>query len=508
MLFRKPIIVVAIFIVSVLLSCLGKYEKKSDTRDVVSEYRQESHRPQFHFSPETGWMNDPNGLVYYDGEYHLFYQYFPDSTVWGPMHWGHAVTRDLVHWEHLQIALYPDSLGYIFSGSAVADLKNTSGFGTPNNPPLVAIFTYHDPAGEKKGETDYQTQGIAYSLDNGRTWTKYENNPVLKNPGIRDFRDPKVFWHEETSRWIMILAVRDRVHFYSSDDLKNWHKESEFGADAGAHGGVWECPDLFPFTYDGMTKWVLLLNINPGGPNGGSATQYFIGEFDGRQFTVDHDDIRWLDYGPDEYAGVTWSNVKDRTLFLGWMSNWLYGQVVPTGKWRSAMTIPRELSLEKVGEDYFVSSMPIAEMDKLIVQKSVGEKINNFPNGMAKIVMKGISAKDFKVTLSNTLDEKLVLGYDNGEQRFYIDRSQSGKVGFQTDFKNTSYAPRISDADHIDLTLFIDHSSIEIFADDGLTVMTSIFFPSENFTRIDYEVGGDPEIKLDELRGIWSDESL
>jgi fructan beta-fructosidase len=235
---------------------------------VATEY--EAFRPQFHFTPKTAWMNDPNGLVFYEGEYHLFYQHYPDSTVWGPMHWGHAVSTDLIHWEHLPIALYPDSLGYIFSGSAVVDWKNTSGLGSVEQPPLVAIFTYHDAAGERAGKIDYQTQGIAYSLDKGRTWTKYNHNPVLANPGIIDFRDPKVAWNEVSNQWVMTLAVKDHIEFYGSPDLKKWNKLSEFGKSLGAHGGVWECPDLFPLKDEaGNTHWVLFVSINPGGPQGG-----------------------------------------------------------------------------------------------------------------------------------------------------------------------------------------------------------------------------------------------
>jgi sucrose-6-phosphate hydrolase SacC (GH32 family) len=234
-------------------------------------------------------MNDPNGMVFHNGEYHLFYQHNPDSTVWGPMHWGHAVSKDMIYWEHLPIALYPDSLGTIFSGSAVVDNNNTSGFGTAVNPALVAIYTYHDAEGEKAGRKDYQNQGIAYSLDNGREWITYDQNPVLRSPGIPDFRDPKVMWHEKSQQWIMALAVVDRISFYSSPNLKDWTKESEFGANIGAHGGVWECPDLFELQVEGTQdkKWVLLVSINPGAPNGGSGTQYFIGDFDGKNFTLD-----------------------------------------------------------------------------------------------------------------------------------------------------------------------------------------------------------------------------
>ncbi|MEL7146805.1 MAG: glycoside hydrolase family 32 protein, partial [Bacteroidota bacterium] len=225
----------------------------------------EEYRPYFHFTPPSQWMNDPNGMFYYEGEYHLFYQHYPDSNVWGPMHWGHAVSRDMIVWEHLPIALYPDSLGYIFSGSAVVDWKNSTGFGTAEQPPIVAVYTYHDPLGEKAGKTDFQSQGIAYSIDKGRTWTKYDANPVLPNQGVKDFRDPKVFWHQQSQRWIMTLAELDHISFYASENLIAWEKLSDFGLTYGSHGGVWECPDLFELTVEGTeeSKWVLLVSINP-----------------------------------------------------------------------------------------------------------------------------------------------------------------------------------------------------------------------------------------------------
>jgi fructan beta-fructosidase len=302
------------------------------TTPTASSDYQEKHRPQFHFSPPAHWMNDPNGMVYFEGEYHLFYQHYPDSSVWGPMHWGHAVSADLVHWENLPIALYPDSLGYIFSPwsigtTPVAWVKN-------GQPPLVAVFTYHNAEGEKAGRNNYQTQGIAYSNDKGRTRTKYARNPVVADPGIRDFRDPKVRWDEGTKQWLMVLAAQNQVKFYRSSDLKNWQHLSDFGKQWGGHGGVWECPDFFPMKVGNtaQTKWVLLLNINPGGPNGGSGTQYFVGSFDGKSFHLDDTFARavanekavWLDYGRDNYAGVTWSDVPEadgRRLFMGWMSN-------------------------------------------------------------------------------------------------------------------------------------------------------------------------------------------
>ena len=282
----------------------------------------EQHRPQFHFSPAAHWMNDPNGMVYYKGTYHLFYQYHPASSIWGPMHWGHATSKDMVHWQEQPIALYPDSLGWIFSGSTVVDVNNTSGFGKNGQPPLVAIFTHHNSVLEKQKSDKFQYQSLAYSVDEGKTWIKYAGNPVLPNPGITDFRDPKVRWYEAGKKWIMTLATKDRVTFYSSPDLKKWTKESEFGSDLGAHGGVWECPDLFPLNHNGKTVWTLLVSINPGGPNGGSATQYFVGDFDGKTFKPYSTQTKWMDYGTDNYAGVTFSNTGNRTVLIGWMSNW------------------------------------------------------------------------------------------------------------------------------------------------------------------------------------------
>ena len=454
----------------------------------------EPHRPQIHFTPPAHWMNDPNGLVYFNGTYNLFYQYYPDSTVWGPMHWGHATSTDLVHWQHQPIALYPDSLGYIFSGSAVVDSNNTSGFGKDGKIPLVAIFTHHDPKGEKEGKNNFQNQSIAYSLDEGKTWTKYEHNPVLKNPGIRDFRDPKVSWNEEANKWIMTLATFDRIGFYSSSNLKDWAKESEFGLGIGAHGGVWECPDLFSFSYEGKKIWVLIVNLNPGGPNGGSATQYFVGDFDGHKFIPFTTETKWLDYGPDEYAGVTYSNVANRRLFLGWMSNWLYGQRVPTEKWRSAMTVPRDLSLERIGDKFFVRSMPAAELNKLSQQQDSLENIDasNFDltsrtgkiSGPAELNFSSDQIENFTITLSNNQGEKLLIGYDKSSNNYFIDRTQSGFVSFEKDFAAKHTAPRISGKSNVQLTLIIDDASVELFADNGLSVMTEIFFPKNSYSSL------------------------
>ncbi len=460
----------------------GKYTAAQQT--ILNE----PYRPQIHFTPKAHWMNDPNGMVFSNGTYHLFYQYYPDSTVWGPMHWGHATSTDLVRWNHQPIALYPDSLGYIFSGSAVIDKTNTSGFGKVGKPPMVAIFTHHNMNGEKNGTSTFQNQSLAYSLDDGKTWTKYAGNPVLKNPGIKDFRDPKVMWYEPTKKWIMTLATLDRITFYSSPDLKHWTKESEVGKDFGAHGGVWECPDLFSLKYGGKIVWVLTVSINPGGPNGGSATQYFTGNFDGKTFTPFETDTRWIDYGPDDYAGVTWSNTGDRKIYLGWMSNWQYATVVPTRNWRSAMTVPRELRLRKVGAKFLVASEPVKELlalqEKIIPLSDIDAADYDLSKKIGKLanpVAIGVSANEiqsFSMTISNGNGEKLIAGYDKTTNQYFIDRTASGKTDFEKGFAKQLVAPRLSVNDHLNITFIIDKASIELFADGGLSVMTAIFFPA------------------------------
>lgn len=495
----------------------------------------EAHRPQLHFSPPAKWMNDPNGMVYYAGEYHLFYQYYPDSTVWGPMHWGHAVSRDLVTWEHLPIALYPDERGYIFSGSAVVDWNNTSGFGTGAEPPLVAIFTYHDAERAKAGTNDHESQGIAWSNDRGRTWTKYDGNPVLPNlERRRDFRDPSVFWHQPTGRWIMALSVYDHVQFWASPDLKTWQYLSAFGAEWGGHGGTWECPNLFPMPVAGTadTMWVLIQNLNPGGPQGGSGTQYFVGRFDGTRFTLDSsfaatlraDTAVWLDWGADNYAGVTWNDVPaedGRRIFLGWMSNWLYAQQVPTGSWRSAMTLPRTLRLERTPAGYRLLSEPVAEVAALRVDSVAlaGAPMTGtvdltgrigFPVTLAEVILeirKG-QAADLGVELSNGAGERYRVGFEAAGNRFYSDRTAAGQRDFSERFADrVHYAPRQAGGDVVRLHLVVDVASAELFADGGATVMTEIFFPTEPFDRLAvYASGGEATLvggRVYRLRSIW-----
>jgi fructan beta-fructosidase len=459
----------------------------------VAKAQQESgtdsiYRPFLHFTPAAHWMNDPNGLVYSKGVYHLFYQYYPGGNVWGPMHWGHAQSQDLISWQHQPIALYPDSIGMIFSGSAVIDHQNTAGFGKDA---MVAIYTQHDSVGEKAKTSDFQNQSIAYSLDNGHTWTKYQKNPVLKNPGFRDFRDPKVSWFEATRRWIMTLAVGDEIFFYSSPDLKQWTKESQFGKSIGAHGGVWECPDLFPLTYKGKRIWVLLVNLNPGGPNGGSATQYFLGDFDGHQFKPTTTTTQWADYGPDEYAGVTYAETGAQRIFQGWMSNWDYATVVPTTTWRSAMTIPRTLRLVETSTGPRLASMPVAQLSARVIGQPVVGKVgtsdekqfNDMP-APYQAEFSFTASQAISITLGNNANDKLEIGFDPKSKQFFIDRSASGIVDFKKGFAAKHVAPRFSNTQNVKLTIIVDAASVEMFADDGLTVMTEIFFPHQPMTSL------------------------
>jgi fructan beta-fructosidase len=310
-------------------------------------------------------------------------------------------------------------------------------------------------------------------------------------------------WYAKEKKWVMTLATKDDITFYSSPDLKNWKKESEFGKELGAHGGVWECPDLFPLTFENKTHWVLIVNLNPGGPNGGSATQYFIGQFDGNKFTPADTKTRWLDYGPDEYAGITWSNTGNRRIFLGWMSNWQYANQVPTVKWRNAMTIPRELTLFKSNDELYLKSMPVKEIQSL-QPKNLKNGVSKLPGALpGQYIMKLKTARlaDCSITLSNSNGEKLIIGYDKGKNQYFIDRTKSGKADFSDKFSGIAYAPRFSKATNSEITLLVDRSSVELFADGGRTVMTSIFFPSKPYQQLNLK-----SIKVTQLvplYGIW-----
>ena len=501
---RKCIFVIAL----VAISALAEQSR-------AQKLYHEPYRLQVHFSPREKWMNDPNGMVYHQGVYHLFYQYYPDSIVWGPNHWGHATSKDMIRWEHQPVALHPDSLGLMASGSAVVDKNNTSGFGKGGRPPLVAIFTHIDLAAKDKNNNQYQS--IAYSLDDGKTWTKYARNPVVKNPGITDFRDPKVMWYEPRKKWIMTVAAKDRVMFYSAPDLKNWTKESDFGKELGAHGGVWECPDLFTLDDNGKKVWVLVASVNPGGPNGGSGTQYFLGDFDGHAFTPLDARTRWLGYGPDEYAGVTWSGTGDRKVLLGWMSNWKYAEVVPASTWRSSMTIPRDLKLRRVGNDILVASQPVAELNKIAFKSTVAENVQvagslDLARKTGKLVLPARldlsleELKNFSLVLSNGAGEEVVIGYDQGQNQYFIDRTKSGNVDFHQAFAAKHAAPRLTKAPQANISLLIDVSSVELFADDGLSVMTETFFPNQPYDQIHLRTPDSLVIKkmaLSRFNSIW-----
>jgi len=465
----------------------------------------EPHRPGYHFTPESGWMNDPNGMVYFEGEYHLFYQYYPYATVWGPMHWGHAVSKDLINWEHLPIALFPDENGMIFSGSAVIDWQNTTGFGSTENPPMVAIFTYHNMVGEKSGREDYQSQGIAYSLDKGRTWKMYEGNPVLPNQGIKDFRDPKVIWHAKSEKWIMTLAAKDRIQFFSSPNLIDWSFASDFGVGSNPGLGVWECPDLFPLKVEDSNeeKWVLIIShgVDAISPSGGSCTRYYIGEFDGKEFKIEdpRDQYNWIDFGKDNYAGVTWSDIPKedgRRLFLGWMSNWLYAKLVPTKAYRSAMTIPRELLLRETEEGAKLYSVPAKELNSLRVNEKTIESMSlegihelaaNSPDqSELELVfdLKSASSKAFGVQLSNDLGEYVRVAFDKASNMIIVDRSNSGKMNYLDSFRDLQYVPLTYQNDTMKWNVFFDKSSLELFVDEGRVSVTDTFFPNENFNKL------------------------
>lgn len=504
-------ILISLFLCFSVISCGGKStEKKEQAADQpAEEVFKEPYRPQFHFSPPEKWMNDPNGLVYNDGVYHLFYQYYPADIVWGPMHWGHAVSQDMVYWEHQPIALYPDDKGYIFSGSAVIDKDNTSGFGTGGKTPMVAIFTYHDINGEQAGKDDFQTQGIAYSLDNGESWTKYEGNPVLGNEGIRDFRDPKVFWHETTQSWIMVLVAGDHARFYRSADLKEWTYLSEFGKEQGAHGGVWECPDLFPLKVEGTDDeiWVLIISINPNAPNGGSGTQYFLGSFDGTEFKSDQTEARWLDWGTDNYAGVTYNNVPSgERIFIGWMSNWDYARNTPTEKWRSAMTVPRSLSLKETGSGISLFNYPLynfgtvfkSEFRKNIVVE--GEKTHQFTfDHFNESEIRFRSAlRNFELQFTNEVGDTLSLAMNLEREEFSIDRSRSGQVDFHEKFAQRIQKMPIKNLpdDPFEIRILTDWSSIEVFINEGQHVMTAQIFPNEFYKELTIRNGSENDLIL------------
>lgn len=466
--------------------------KLSGSFDMVNK---ESFRPVYHHTPAYGWMNDPNGMFYKDGVYHLYFQYNPYGSVWGNMHWGHSTSTDLMHWKFEGCAIVPDAWGAIFSGSCVVDHENTAGFGKEA---VVAFYT----SAKSTPWGDIQMQSMAYSLDNGKTFTKYEGNPILTS-SEKDFRDPKVFWYAPGKHWVMILAVGQHMEIYSSVNLKEWKKESEFGAMQGAHGGVWECPDLVEIPVEGTRekKWVLICNLNPGGPFGGSAAQYFVGSFDGKKFVNESPtQTKWMDWGKDNYATVTWNNAPDgRCIALGWMSNWQYANNVPTRQYRSANTLARDLTLYREGQELYLKSTPSVEVKKARGKKvsipsfKVSEKhemVNLFEEKQGayevEIVIQNTGASKIAFCLLNDKGEKVSMYYDLNRKQFVMDRSESGKVDFSKDFPAVTVAPVNVDKE-LTLRLFVDRSSIEAFGEDGKFVMTNLVFPSQPYVKMCFE---------------------
>lgn len=439
------------------------FSKIAQNDDADFQLIDERFRPLYHHTPKRGWMNDPNGMFYKDGVWHLYYQHNPYGSMWGNMHWGHSTSTNLANWKDEGIALAPDVFGTMFSGSAVVD-KGV----------VVAMYTASRPT---PFGGDVQTQGIAYSYDNGKTFTKYEENPVLTSEAP-DFRDPKAFWNEDIKAWNLILAVGQEMQIFSSKDLKEWKFESAFGHGYGSHGGVWECPDLFKIG----DKWILICSINPGGPFGGSATQYFVGDFDGKTFTCESKPelSKWLDYGKDHYATVSFYNAPDnRRVVLAWMSNWQYANQVPTKQFRSANSIPRDLGIFNYNGETYVSVVPSKEMLSLR-----GAKVKT-PTEACEILID--TKNNTEIVLSNAKGEEVVMTYDAKQQTFTMDRTKSGEVGFSQDFPAVTKAPTLGKVRQ--LRLFIDRCSIEAFDTDGKMAMTNLVFPSEPYNQIKVKGG-------------------
>ena len=430
--------------------------------NVFDSKNREKFRSIYHHTPLYGWMNDPNGMFYKDGVWHLYYQYNPYGSQWENMTWAHSTSTDLIHWKNHGEVIQPDALGTIFSGSSVVDKENTAGFGKD------AVVAFYTSAGAA------QTQSIAYSTDNGETFKKYVNNPILTSD-VPDFRDPNVFWNEEVKQWNLILAAGQQMNIYSSKNLKDWKYESSFGEGYGNHGGVWECPDLLKMG----DKWVLICNINPGGPFGGSATQYFVGSFDGHKFTCESkpEVTKWMDYGKDHYATVSFSNAPDgRIVVLPWMSNWQYANQVPTQQFRSANGLPRDLGLYSYnGEDY-VSVKPSPEVFAAFEKKPSGHL-----QPAAYIEVTNIKS-NASIVLSNDKGERVTMVYDGKNATFSMDRTESGVTDFHSDFKAKTVAP--TNGIIKSMQIFIDRCSIEAFDTEGKVAMTNLVFPSKPYDKI------------------------
>lgn len=508
-------------------SRFGLDEKLAEYRQ-SAEYMNEPWRPQFHFSPEINWMNDPNGLVYFDGEYHLFFQYNPGGNQWGHMSWGHAVSTDLVNWQHLPVAI-PESEGMMaFSGSCVVDRENTTGFGSDGKTPLVAIFTGHRPG--------HQVQNLAYSLDHGRTWTAFEGNPVI-DLGVSDFRDPKVFWHEESKQWIMIvsLALEKVIVFYGSPDLKSWRELSRFGPAGAIYKGNWECPDLFELPVDnepGKRLWVLETDMGDGSIAGGSGGEYFVGTFDGQVFTA-LQAAQWVDFGRDFYAPISWDSIPPadgRRLWIGWMNNW-QTSLIPTSPWRGSMSLPRALSLRKgrMGaegpEAYRLIQQPASELKKLRSRTiDLGNVEATWPpvtildestlrtNGFeVKVTLRPGEARSIGLRFRTGKDEYTEVGWDRWDGGVYVDRREAGKDDFHSAFAGRHIAPARLINGTVELQLFYDRSSLELFVNRGEAVITDRIFPLGDGLSIE-AFGGAPSAMLEDIhvypmKSIWHSES-
>ena len=437
--------------------------KFSDTFDMKNR---EQYRPVYHHTPAYGWMNDPNGMFYKDGVWNLYYQHNPQGSQWENLSWGHSTSKDLVHWTFEGDPVQPDALGMIFSGSAVVDKNNTAGFGKDA---IVALYT---------SAAESQTQSLAYSTDNGKTFTKYEGNPIITS-NVPDFRDPHMFWNEDIKKWNMILAAGQQMNIYSSDNLKEWKLESSFGAEYGNHGGVWECPDLMKLKVRGTNKekWMLICNINPGGPFGGSATQYFVGDFDGHKFTCESkpEVTKWMDYGKDHYATVTFDNAPEgRHVAIAWMSNWQYANQVPTQQYRSANSIARDLGLFEYKGETYCSVTPVPEMTA-----ARGKKSKTLSEACEMVVsLKG----DASIVLSNDKGEKLVMDYRAKDETFEMDRTRSGKKDFSNEFSAITKAPTYGKLSQ--LRIFIDKCSVEAIDADGKMAMTNLVFPTKPYNKV------------------------
>lgn len=476
----------------------------ADTFDTANR---EKYRPVFHHTPLYGWMNDPNGMFYKDGEWHLYYQWNPYGSKWQNMTWGHSSSKDLVNWEHHPAAIEGNGLGSVFSGSSVVDTENTAGFGKN------AIVSLYTSAGQS------QMQSLAHSSDNGHTFEIYPGNPILTLES--EARDPNMFWDSANKCWVLSLAhALDReMLFFTSPDLKEWTLQSAFGKGVGAQEGVWECPDLFKLKVDGTDeeKWVLVCNINPGGPFGGSATQYFIGDFDGKTFKGDTDatdtiPTKWMDYGKDHYATVSWSDAPDgRRTIIGWMSNWQYAAEVPTMQFRSANTLPREAGLFKASDgQIYMSSTPSPELAALRDKPStktgnisVGKKAREYAlpaanGGVCEILIDIDSKKadSLDIVISNKGGERVVMKYKASDRTFSFDRRASGIVDFSQDFPAVTVAPTFNTDNRLSLRMFIDKSSMEVFGNGGKFVMTNLVFPTEPYSQISVAAfGGNARIE-------------